>query len=252
MGQGEELFNNFYSADEYSVEEDTEEEKKCNVAGLSIAGDISIFDSGEYFGEVSSDDIILTLSEKKDNDDIKLLFIEINSAGGNPVAAEEIAEAIKRFNKPSVAIIREYGNSAAYWVASAADTIFASKNSDLGSIGVSGSYLDYSVLNEKDGLEFIDLSVGKFKDTGNRDKPLTVEEKELIMRDLNIIHENFIKAVAENRNLDIEKIRELADGSTMLGEMALQKGLIDKVGNYYDALDYLDEILGEPAEICWY
>ena len=49
-------------------------------------------------------------------------------------------------------------------------------------------------------------------------------------RDIKIMHENFIKVVAGNRGLDVEKVRQLADGSSMLGEMALANGLIDKIG----------------------
>ena len=84
------------------------------------------------------------------------------------------------------------------------------------------------------------------------DKSLTQEEKDLMMRDVNILHQNFIEAVAENRDMDIEKVKELADGSTMLGQMALEKGLIDKIGVYHNAMDYLEELVGEKAEICWY
>lgn len=85
----------------------------------------------------------------------------------------------------------------------------------------------------------------------NPDKSLTFEERTIIERDLKIMHEDFIKAVAENRNLDIEKVRNLADGSTMLGQMALENGLIDKIGGMYEAKQYLAELIGEDAELCW-
>jgi protease-4 len=68
---------------------------------------------------------------------------------------------------------------------------------------------------------------------------------------VNILHENFIKMVAENRSLDIEKVRKLADGSTMLGEMALQNGLIDQIGGMFEVRDYLKEKIGRNIEICW-
>ncbi len=62
--------------------------------------------------------------------------------------------------------------------------------------------------------------------------------------------ENIIKAVAENRNLDIEKVRQLADGSTMLGQMALENNLIDKIGGRYEVKEYLREKLGGEIKIC--
>ncbi len=228
------------------------EDDSCNVYGISIVGDIITLGGEEGTSYTSADDIIYYLQLAEADKEAKALFIEIDSYGGHPVAAEEMAMAIKRLNKPSVALIREYGNSAAYWVASAADIIFASKNSELGSIGITSSYLDYSEQNQEEGIKYIELSAGKFKNYGDPDRPLTQEEKDLIMRDINILHQNFIEAVAENRNMDIEKVKELADGSTMLGQMALEKGLIDRIGVYHDAKDYLDELLGEKSEICWY
>ncbi|MDD2288315.1 MAG: signal peptide peptidase SppA [Patescibacteria group bacterium] len=247
------IFNSFDEGiydDEYFSSD--YQEDGCNVSGISIIGDIVTLSGEEETVYTSADDIIYNLQLVEDDKESKALFIEIDSVGGYPVAAEEIAMAIKRLNKPTVALIREYGDSAAYWVASAADTIFASRSSELGSIGVTSSYLDYTDQNQKDGIKFIELSSGKYKNIGDPDKPLTQEEKDLMMRDINILHQNFVEAVAENRNMDIEKVKQLADGSAMLGQMALDNGLIDKIGVYHDALDYLEELLGEKPEICWY
>ena len=71
------------------------------------------------------------------------------------------------------------------------------------------------------------------------------------MRDLKIIHSNFIKAVAQNRNLSVEKVSSLADGSSVLGEQAKKLGLIDRIGDLVDVEDYLSEKIGEKVEICW-
>ncbi len=71
------------------------------------------------------------------------------------------------------------------------------------------------------------------------------------MRDINILHQNFIKTVAENRNLDIKKIEALADGSTMLGERALENGLIDQIGGEPEATEYLKTQIKAHPQICW-
>jgi len=83
------------------------------------------------------------------------------------------------------------------------------------------------------------------------EKPLTFEERQLLERDLQITLDVFIKTVSENRNLDIDKVRALADGSSMLGAMALANGLIDRIGGFYEVEDYLTELIGEEPEICW-
>ncbi|MCK5122786.1 MAG: signal peptide peptidase SppA [Candidatus Pacebacteria bacterium] len=233
-------------------------ESSCNVSNIKLQGGLITYISNEgkneygdlLWDETASEDIVRAIEKAEDDDDIKVIVLEINSLGGYPVAAEEVANALKRAKKPTVALIREYGLSAAYWSATGADIIFASQNSDVGSIGITMSYLDYAKENEKDGLTYNQLSAGKFKDTGNYDKPLTPEEKELLMRDVNILHENFIKAVSDNRKMDIEKIRELADGSDMLGQMALENNLIDQIGGRYEVEKYLIEKISEDIEIC--
>ena len=129
--------------------------------------------------------------------------------------------------------------------------MFASANSDVGSIGVTMSYVDASKQNQEQGLTYNQLSSGKFKDSGNPDKALTDEERQLMMRDLNIVYDNFVKAVAANRNLAVETVRVLADGSTMMGSMALENKLIDKIGGFTEATQYLKETIGAEPVICW-
>jgi protease-4 len=102
-----------------------------------------------------------------------------------------------------------------------------------------------------EGLTYNQLIAGEYKDMMDPNRPLTQEERDLISRDLKIMHENFIKKVAENRNLDIEKVRKLADGSTMLGQMALENGLIDKIGGMYEVNEYLSDKLDAAIKICW-
>jgi len=236
-----------------------ESEKSCNVYGVELRGDLLTYipktdlnDSGDLaLDEVSSEDILSTLEGADKDDRIKAILLEVDSSGGRPVAGEEINEAVKNSKKPVVAFIRSVGASAAYLAASGADQIFASKYSDVGSIGVTMSYLDNVGQNKSDGLSYNSLSSGKFKDAGSPDKGLTQEERILFMRDVNIMHQYFVKDVAENRKLDIEKVKKLADGSTMLGQAALENGLIDQIGGYEDAKNYLKENIGEDVEVCW-
>ena len=79
---------------------------------------------------------------------------------------------------------------------------------------------------------------------GNPDAPLTPEERTLFERDLNITDQNFIVQVAQNRGLSVASVTAIADGSSMLGQMALQNGLIDKIGNIYDVENYLKNKIG--------
>ena len=233
-----------------------------NVAVINIHGDIVTYLTEPSYPEegldptisnsVSSEEIVAYIDEIEKNSNIKAVIVEIDSYGGYPVASEEIMNAIKKMTKPTIAVIREGAVSGAYLIASGADRIYASEMSDVGGIGITMSYLDYSQQNKEEGIIYQQLSSGKFKDTGSPDKELTAEEKELFMRDIKILHEAFVKRVAENRELDIEKVEKLADGSTMLGKAAKESGLVDEMGDIYDVQEWIREELGIEPEICVY
>ncbi len=240
----------YYNEPSDSLSTEGSESSNCNVAVIKLHGDLYV-DAVPEDGEVSSTDIVAAIEQADKDSNIKAIVLDINSFGGFVVPAEEVANALKRADKPTVALIRESGLSGAYLAATGANVIFASKYSDVGSIGITMSYLDNARKNEKEGLTYNSLSSGKFKDTSDPDKPLTYEEKQLLMRDIKIVHENFVKAVAENRGMDIEQVRQLADGSSMMGEMALENGLIDHIGGLYEARGYLEaEEIDEPAVVC--
>ncbi len=232
--------------------------ENCTVTGINLHGQLLTYvpnhaenDSLFNYDVVASEYIIEIIKQANKDEKIKAIIIESDSPGGSPVAGEEIANAIKNSEKPVVALIRELGSSAAYWAISSADKIFASKNSNVGSIGVTSSYLNNVVKNKKDGYTYEQLSAGKYKDSGSADKPLTIEEKEIFMRDINIIYENFIEAVSQNRNIPIDKVRSFADGATVMGATAKERGLIDAIGGINEVEKYLEEITGEKPEICW-
>ena len=247
------------SSEEVVEGDEESQEENCNVSGIELHGELVTYiapssqdeEANSTEDQVASEHIMGAIEQAEDNEKIKAILLEVDSYGGSPVAAEEIANELKNATKPTVALIRGAGVSAAYWSATGADIIIASAISDVGSIGVTNSYVDNSKKNIKDGLTYNSLSTGKFKDYGDPDKPLTEAERQLIMRDAYIIHDNFINAVATNRNLDANIVRALADGSSMLGEAALKNGLIDKVGGLDEVRNYLREKTGEDMEICW-
>lgn len=253
------ISDNNGSSNQEMIEDDQEQEENCNVSGIELHGSIDTYisydssdpDTTETIDATASQDVVGAINQAENDENIKAILLEIDSYGGYPVAAEEIAQAMKRATKPTVGMIRKAGISSAYWSATGANIIFASANSDVGGIGVTNSYLDNSKKNTKDGLTYNSLSTGIFKDTQDPDKPLTEAERKLIMRDAYIINDNFIKTVATNRNLDINQVKAMSDGSSMLGEAALQNSLIDKIGGIAEVKDYLKDKIGEDVEICW-
>lgn len=249
-------------ADSISVSEDETENIKndsCNTYGLNIHGAVVTYHPNEVFDgdgnliadETSADEIKHFVDEANKNENIKAIIVEIDSYGGSPVGGEEMMLAFKNSQKPVVAFIRDIGASASYLASTGAQKIFASRFSDVGSIGVTYSYLDYSEKNRQEGIRFIELNSGKFKDTGNPDKALTQEEIALYQRDIKITRDYFIQMVAENRKLSIAEVSKLADGSTLMGNDAIKAGLIDEIGSLDDAKNWVKEKIGTDIELCW-
>ena len=225
----------------------------CNVWVVKLRGDLYSYlidDDLDYnwnsiYDEVSSEHIRQWIEYFSGNDQFDMIVLDIDSYGWSPYWAVEIMNALSRTSKDTVALIREGGLSAAYYSALWADKIIASKMSDVWSIWVTMSYLNYSEQNKDNWIKFEELATWKFKNSWSPDKELTDEERKLFMRDLQIIHDYFVADVAEHRNLDIDKVKELADWSSMLWEQALQVWLIDEIWD-------LDTIKQEFFDKYWY
>ena len=234
------------------------ENASCNVAYLKLHGEVVTYvpagdattTSNYPADETSSEDLTQSIRDAARDDGIKAIVLEIDSPGGSPVGGEEIASALRTTGKPTAALIRDMGDSAAYMAATGADTIFASAFSDVGDIGITASYVDNSQQNQKDGLNFHQLSIGPYKDMYNPDKPLTPAEQNIIMAQLKTGYDRFVGIVAENRNMSTTTVIKLADGSSKMGEEALAEGLIDSIGNIDDLRTYLSEKLHTRAVIC--
>lgn len=241
-----------------NLDDSTNTNDDCSVIGISLHGTVLTYipnhsesDSSFDYDVVSSENIAGTIKQANEDTKIKAILVEVDSGGGYPVAGEEISNAVENSEKPVLAVIRGRGASAAYLAISGADKIIASKNSEVGSIGVTSSYVSNVEKNRKDGYMYEQLSAGKYKDSGDPDKPLTSEERELFLRDINIIYNNFIEVVAQNRKIPIGKVSSFADGSTVLGEKAKSLGLIDEIGGINEVEKYLEETIGEKPEVCW-
>jgi signal peptide peptidase SppA len=238
-----------------------DEQVYCPIMGIELHGEMTTYniapeedEEGLVTNSTSADDVVWAIRDADLNPDVLAIILEIDSYGGSGVAGDEIATALQEAEKPTIAIIRDGATSAAYWAATGADYIIASPISDVGGIGITASYLDYTKQNQQDGITYIDLSSAKFKNMGDPDKIITEEERILWQRDLDIMHQYFIEQVANNRGLEINKVKELSDGSTMMGQMALDNGLIDKLGGTADVMEYLTDIgvIYYEEDLCWY
>lgn len=215
----------------------------ANVAIIPVEG-VLMAGYDQAFNGVTTSDQMLKLIDKAEKDkDIKAVIFRINSPGGSAVASDEIATAIKRMGKPSVAVIREVGASGAYWVATATDHVIANRMSVTGSIGVIGSYVSFGRFLEHWNVTYNQLISGDMKDIGTPYRELDDDEKAYLQEKLDKIHWFFTDAVATNRNKTFEAVEEIADGRWFLGYEAKDLGLIDQLGGEQEALDWINATL---------
>jgi len=217
-----------------------------NVAYIPVKGVITVDGSSSLLGAdyASSENIVAFIEDAAEDPLIEAIVFDINSPGGSAVASDEIAQAIKRANKTTVAVIREVGASGGYWIASSTDHVVANRMSIVGSIGVISSYLEFSRLLDNYNVTYQRLVAGQYKDMGTPFKELTNEEREILQKKLDKIHGFFIDEIAENRGISHEQVKNMATGEFFLGVEGKEMGLIDELGDLKTAEKYLKEELG--------
>ena len=194
----------------------------------------------------SSKDTIQQFKRYEENEDVKALVLRIDSPGGTVVAAQEIYAEIQKLRENKV-VLASMGNVAAsggYYVASATEEIVANPGTLTGSIGVISEYPNIEQLMKKVGLRSEVMKSGRFKDLGNPTREMTEEERQLLQDLIDNIHGQFIRDVALGRGRTVEEIEPLADGRVFTGEQAKENGLVDRLGNFQDALDRAAELAG--------
>ena len=192
-----------------------------------------------------SEDITSYIREL-DKRKIGAVIFEINSPGGEAYASKQIADAVKKLKKPTVALIKAHGTSGAYWIASACDKIVADPLSDVGSIGTITTHFNLSELLEKVGIDVKSLSTGKYKDVGSPFKKMSEEGETFIKEHLEAVNREFVNEIKTNRKIeDEETLKKLTSGKPFLGREALELGLLDYLGDKEKAIEVASELSGK-------
>lgn len=166
----------------------------------------------------------------------KAIVLAINSPGGSPVHAGYVYDEIVRLRalypeKKVYAVISDLGASAAYYIAAAADEIYADKASLVGSIGVISASFGFTGAMEKLGVERRVLTAGENKAFLDPYQPWKEDEKAFWQDSLGVIHQQFIGEVRKGRGDRLQDDGKLFGGFIWTGEQALEKGLIDGLGS---------------------
>lgn len=209
---------------------------------LEIAGTISVNDGYTYDQQV----LLNSVKKMKDSPYNQAMILHIDSPGGAVYQIDELYEALMDYKRttgrPVYAAIESYGASGGYYLACAADKIYANRNTITGSIGViMGEFIDLSQLLDKAGVEVTFVASGANKAMGNNYQPLTPEQKAIYQSLVDEYFDRFVEVIVAGRNLPEEQVRTAADGRIYSASQALALHLIDGVEPYANTLERMKQ-----------
>jgi protease IV len=196
---------------------------------------------------VDADSIVRTLGEYRDNPSVAAVVLRVNSPGGVVGPTQEIFAAVERVRaagKPVVASLGSVAASGGYYVAVAANRIYANPGTLTGSIGVVMQLANVEGLLKKVGVDYVVVKAGAFKDIGNIARPMRPEERQVLQALLDDVYGQFIKAVAQRRGLDEKAVLAFADGRVYSGQQARALKMVDEMGGLEDAVESAAKLAG--------
>jgi len=206
----------------------------------------------EIKGAIFDPETIMTQLKRfrKDNS-IKAIVLRIESPGGAVGPSQEIFREVRKtsLNKTVIASMGGVAASGGYYIASGANGIVANPGTITGSIGVILGYTNFQDLLQKIGLAPVIVKSGPYKDIGSSTRKMTENEQQLLQNLVDKIHKQFISDIAESRDMDLSKVLSMADGRILLGQEAKELGLVDRLGNFEDALEWAGRKGGIKGEI---
>jgi protease IV len=209
----------------------------------------------EVVGEIrDSKQLLKTIREFSEDEHIKAVVIRIDSPGGAVGPSQEVYTAVRRLSekKKVVASMGSVAASGGFYIACAAEKVYANPGTLTGSIGVIFAIPNVRGLMKWAGVEMNTITAGKMKDSGSPYREMTPEERAYFEGVLKDVHEQFIEAVAEGRKLKAEDVRPSADGRVFTGRQAKELKLVDALGGFEEAAADAAKMAGikdDPPEL---
>ena len=186
---------------------------------------------------------------------IRGIILRIDSPGGAVGPSQEIYDEVLKTRESGKTIYASMGALAAsggYYIASAAEKIFANPGTLTGSIGVIMAFSNAKGLMEKIGLQPEIVKAGEYKDIGSPARAMTQKERNLLQSVVTDVHQQFIEAVASGRDISVAEVTKIADGRILTGRQAYSLNLVDQMGGLQVSIDQLAHkvgIIGSPKII---
>ena len=227
---------------------------KEKILVISVSGLISVQPRKQFLRPKPSmvQEVVSQLQRAEKDRNIRAVLLKVNSPGGTVTASDilyhEISDFKNRTRKKIVVSMMDVAASGGYYISLPADAIMAHPTTITGSVGVIFIRPNITGLMDKIGLGVAVSKSGKNKDMGSPFREPTEEERRLMQQLTDKLGERFINLVASHRKLPSKALERVSTARVLLGQEALELGLIDEVGYINDALEKAITLAGLPAD----
>jgi len=228
------------------------------VLGTRDSGYDDLISGGEKVGIIEikgviaeSRDIIHKLKRFREDDSIRAIVLRIDSPGGGVGPSQEIFREVRKTVKLKkvVASMGAVAASGGYYIAAGTNGIVANPGTITGSIGVIMGFTNFQELFRKIGLVPVVVKSVEYKDMGSPVRDMTEDERKILQDLSSNIHKQFVTAISEGRKMDLSRVKSIADGRIFSGEQAKELGLVDRLGNLEDAIEWAGRMAGIKGKI---
>lgn len=214
------------------------------IAVIIANGDIVM---GEVEDEVGGDQFAREIREARESESVKAIVLRVNSPGGSLTASDIIWRELMltKGKKPIIASMSDVAASGGYYISMPCDTIVAQPNTITGSIGIFGILFNFGdFLENKLGITNDKVSTGEFSDIMTVTRSLSDYERQIIQNQVEKGYRTFITKAAEGRDMPVATLESVAGGRVWTGIQAKERGLVDVIGSFEDAVKIAAEKAG--------
>src|ERR1700689_3196049 len=213
--------------------------KSDSKVGIVVASG-EIFDGHQLPGKIGGESTSDLLREARYDNAVKAVVLRVDSPGGSEFASEQIlreVQALRKAGKPVVVSMSSYAASGGYYIAAAANQIFASPTTITGSIGVFSYIPTFQRTLEKLGVKVDGIGTTPLAGDLRIDRALGPVTKQLLQASVDHAYQQFVRRVADGRKKPVEEVDKIAQGRVWAGVDAERIGLVDHLGGLKDATD---------------
>lgn len=204
-----------------------------------------ILDGVQPPGTIGGDSTARLIREAREDSDLDALVLRVDSPGGSAFASDVILREIQVTQEEGIPVVVSMGSTAAsggYWISMSADAIFAQPTTVTGSIGILSMFPTFEGTLDKIGIDTDGVGTTELAGAYRIDRDMREEVSRMMESGIQHGYQEFIEKVADNRNMSVSEVDEVARGRVWSGIDAERTGLVDELGNLEDALAHAAEL----------